>query len=140
MSLNGVPKGTAVSGTTHNVATYQFSEAAQNREIQRICLNDQNGNDITGPSTGVDPAAVSTIGSSGNTSIISAGAKSGWMIFNSSDVDIWIGFNNTASLHTVGIKLYVGATMMQQGIGTFTGAVYARADSGSSKSVRVQVW
>ena len=143
MARASVRKGTAANvGTTHLVATAEVSESSETREIQRIAINDEAGNEITVASAAeVDPVDVTLTSANTNYVLSAAGFRRGFVIYNGSDTDVMMGFStNLGGSGKTGIKIYSGGYYSQgPGIGVYTGNVYARCTS-AGKIVAVQIW
>jgi hypothetical protein len=138
-TLQGVVKGTATVGTTHEVASYEISESGHTRQIQRVAQTGPNGENLSSANTQTAPTANTSIGSVSAVAVVSAGAKTGWMITNVSGGTLYWGFHSTNST-TNGQPFFNNSTISQSGPGMFTGDVYVIAVSGSGKEVRVQTW
>jgi hypothetical protein len=139
MSTQGIAKGTATSGTTHKVATYEITESSEARQVQRFALNDQNGSDLTSTSTQNAPSNVTLTTANTAYVAVATGAKIGWMIHNiNDDVEVYIGFHSSVSTSN-GIRVFPGSNYEQRGFGLFLGNVYVVCGT-SSKNVRVQTW
>lgn len=138
MAQQGITKGTATGGTTHNVATYEQTENAVLRQVQRMAINDQNFNDLTSASAQTAPSAITLTTADTAYIVVPSGAKVGWFIHNWSDTETYMGFHSSVAVAN-GIRVYPGQGVEQRGIGLFTGDVYMVCAS-ASKVVRRQVW
>jgi hypothetical protein len=139
MAQQGIAKGTATAGTTHKVATYEVTESAEARQIQRFALNDSNGGDLTSTSTQNAPTNVSLPTANTAVKVINSGAKIGWMIHNiNDDVEVYLGFHSSVSTSN-GIRIFSGGSYEMRGFGIFLGDIYVVCGT-SSKNVRVQTW
>ena len=136
----GITKGTASVGTTHNVATYEITETDA-RQIQRVNINDQFGNDLVTASSQTAPSALVLSTAGLGYKVVASGAKVGWLLHNISDTEVYMGFHSTvrASGELQGIRLFPGGGYEQRGMGVFTGDVYVVSPS-ATKVVCRQTW
>lgn len=133
----GIQKGTATAGSTHFVATYEVPEPS-GRQIQRIAINDQEGNNIVTASAQIAPSAITLSAAGSAYIVVPSGAKVGWLIHNISDLEVYMGFSSAVTTSN-GIRIFPGGGYEQRGLGMFTGDVYVVAAS-ATKVVRRQTW
>lgn len=137
----GIAKGTAIAGTSHEVAVYDLVSES-NRKLQRITIAHVDGTPMSGSSSGGNATSINVASTANGTVVLAANAaRMGYLFFNNSSVNIWWGFSATSLTTSNGILLYPGASYQQMGIGVYKGVIHAIVATGTeTDGLRVIEW